>query len=164
MLCVLVLFMNGGPFSLTSTSNDRFFEKLIHDSFYLFSEFLPEICWEKIAEEIPFEFGFVCGLAWGSNPVFTSNKPTHYLLDYGYFDNYCVLGVHFSRKPKNYYDDKQSERLMLLETCSCQCFFFVSKKKNWNQDHRIWPQQTIYVRICEPFNIISVVLNRQLLA
>ena len=33
--------------------------------------------WEEIAKEILFLF---C-LAWGSNPGFTSNKPTHYLLD-----------------------------------------------------------------------------------
>ena len=36
-------------------------------------EFLPDICWEKMAEEILFVFCF---------DGFTSNKPTHYPLDY----------------------------------------------------------------------------------
>ena len=50
--------------------------------FYLLSKFLPEICWEGIAEKILFVYLFLC-LAWGSNPGFTSYKPTHCLLDYG---------------------------------------------------------------------------------
>ena len=65
---VLILYIIGGTYCLKSTPNDRFFEKLFHDRFYLLSEFLPEICWEEIAEEI---LGF------------SSNKPTHYLLDHG---------------------------------------------------------------------------------
>ena len=44
-------------------------------------EFLPEICGEEIAEEILISFGFDVWL----NPGFTSNKLTHYLLDYGDF-------------------------------------------------------------------------------
>ena len=37
---------------------DRFFEKLFMGIFYLLLEFLPEICWEEIAEEIFFVFCF----------------------------------------------------------------------------------------------------------
>ena len=46
--------------SLKSTPNDRFFEKLFMAVFFnLLSEFfLPEICWEEIAEEIFFVFCF----------------------------------------------------------------------------------------------------------
>ena len=40
-----------------STPNDRFFEKLSWQ-FYLLSEFLPEICWGEIGEEILFVFRF----------------------------------------------------------------------------------------------------------
>ena len=43
MLCVLNLYKSGGAYSLKSTPNDRFFEKIFHDNFYLLSEFLPEI-------------------------------------------------------------------------------------------------------------------------
>ena len=62
--------------------------------FYFLSEFLPEICWKEIAEEILFVFHFWC-LAWGSNRDFTSNKPTHYLLDHGDFTfNSIFLNTH----------------------------------------------------------------------
>ena len=46
--CVLILYMSGGTYSLKSTANDIFL--------YFFSEFLPEIWWEEIAEEIRFVF------------------------------------------------------------------------------------------------------------
>ena len=82
MFCVLILYISGGAYSLKSTPNDRFSEKLFMPIFYLLSEFLPDICCEKIVEEILFLFGFLC-LAWGSNTGFSSNKPTPYLLDHG---------------------------------------------------------------------------------
>ena len=37
-------YVSGGTYSLKSTPNDRFFEKLFMVIFYLLSEFLPEIC------------------------------------------------------------------------------------------------------------------------
>ena len=52
---------------------DRFFEKW---QVYLLSEFLSEICWEEIVEKIIFVI---------SNPGFQSNKPAHFLRDYGDF-------------------------------------------------------------------------------
>ena len=58
--------------------------------FYLPTEFLLEICWEEIAEEIFFRISFWC-LAWDPNPGFSSNKPTHYLLDLGVFN---VANIH----------------------------------------------------------------------
>ena len=39
-------------------SERQIFEKLFHGNFYLLSEFLPEICWEEVAEEIFFVFRF----------------------------------------------------------------------------------------------------------
>ena len=51
MLYVLILYINGGTYSLKSTANDRFFEKLFMAILFLRSEFLPEICWKEIAEE-----------------------------------------------------------------------------------------------------------------
>ena len=62
-------------------SERQIFKKLFHGRFISLSEFLPEICWDEVAEEIFFIFNFWC-LACGSNPGFMSNKPTHYLLDY----------------------------------------------------------------------------------
>ena len=72
-----ILYMSGGTYSLKSTPNDRFLEKLFMAILFLLSEILPEICWEEIAKEILFR----C-LVWGSNPGFMSKKPTYYLLDY----------------------------------------------------------------------------------
>ena len=76
MLFVLILRISGGPYSLKSTPNDKFFEKLFTAIFYLLSEFLPEICGEEIGEEILFVYRFD---VWPG----ASNKPTHYLLDHG---------------------------------------------------------------------------------
>ena len=58
MLCVLILYINGETYCLKSTPNDKFFEQPFHGNFYFLSEFLPEICWEEIAEEILFVFCF----------------------------------------------------------------------------------------------------------
>ena len=66
LLCVLILYISSGIYSLKLTPNNRFFWETFHNNFYLLSEFLPEIYW-------------------GSNPDFSSNKPTHYLLDHGDF-------------------------------------------------------------------------------
>ena len=67
-------------------SERQIFGETFHGSINLLSEFLPEICWEEIAVEILFVFRFWC-LAWDSNPGFSSNKPTHYLLDHGDFSS-----------------------------------------------------------------------------
>ena len=57
---------------------------------YLLSEFLPEICWAEIAEEIVFIFH--CG-DWSGirTQSFASNKPTHYILDHGDFNEICEI-------------------------------------------------------------------------
>ena len=56
--CVLILYISSGTYSLKSTPNDRFFEKLFIATLYQHSDFLPEICWEEIAEEMFFVFCF----------------------------------------------------------------------------------------------------------
>ena len=66
MLCVLILYINGRTYSLKSTPNNRFFEKLFMAGFYLLPEFLPEICREEIAEEILFVF---CFDVWPGTPT-----------------------------------------------------------------------------------------------
>ena len=49
MLCVLILYMSGGTYNLKSIPNNRFLTNFSWQ-FYLLSEFLPEICWEEVAE------------------------------------------------------------------------------------------------------------------
>ena len=56
----------------------------------LLSEFLPEIFWEEIAEEIIFFHILFWCLTWFTNLGFISNEPTYYLLDYGDFKCYLM--------------------------------------------------------------------------
>ena len=67
---------------LNIDSERQIFEKFFSWQIYLLSEFLPEICWEKIARKIFFFFIFRFD-AWSGirTQAFTSNKPTLYLLD-----------------------------------------------------------------------------------
>ena len=96
MLCVLILYICRGSYSLKSTLNDRFFEKLFIAILFTLRIFV------RNRRRNTFHILF-WRLAWGSNPGFTSNKPTHYLLDYGEFNNdniYCliILTGNFSSK------------------------------------------------------------------
>ena len=55
----LILYKSGGTYSITSTPNDRFLGNYsLQLYFYLLLEFLTEICWEEVAEEI-FSYFFV---------------------------------------------------------------------------------------------------------
>ena len=62
--------------SLTSTPNDKFFETLFR-GWFLFTLRI-------YSEEIFFVFSYWC-LTWSLNLGLTSNKPTHYLQDWGDF-------------------------------------------------------------------------------
>ena len=89
MLCVLILYISDGTYSLKSTPNDRFF--LINFSWqisFAFSVFARNLL-RGNRRRNNFCISFWC-LAWGSNPGFTSNKPTHYLLDCG---DFMPLGI-----------------------------------------------------------------------
>ena len=63
---------------LKSTPNDRFFEKL----FMAVLIYSQSFCLKSAARESSKKYFlyFVLILAWGSNPGFTSHKPTHYPL------------------------------------------------------------------------------------
>ena len=52
IVCVNFIHKWRATYSLKSTPNYKFFEKLFIAIFHLLSEFLPEICWEDIAEGI----------------------------------------------------------------------------------------------------------------
>ena len=83
MLCVLILYINGRTYSLKSTPNDRFFEKLFMAILFTLRVFARNLL-RGNRRRYTFPISFWC-LAWDSNPDFSSNKPTHYLLDHGDF-------------------------------------------------------------------------------
>ena len=58
MLCVLILYISGGTLQFKIDSEWQIFWEILHGSFNLLSEFLPEICWEEIAEKILFVICF----------------------------------------------------------------------------------------------------------
>ena len=89
MLCVLILYISGGTYSLKSTANDRFFEKLFMTIIITVRVFARNLL-RGNRRRNTFRILFWC-LACGSYPGFTSNKPTHYLLDYGDFVFNLVL-------------------------------------------------------------------------
>ena len=86
---MLILYINDGTYNLKSTPNDRIFSETFHGSLYLLSQFLPEICWDKIAAEIIF---VICFDIWtGARTLaFTCNKLTHYLLNNGDFRTFIL--------------------------------------------------------------------------
>ena len=57
MLCVLILYISDGTYSLESTSNDRFFEKLFMAILFTLRVFVRNLL-RRIAEEILFVFCF----------------------------------------------------------------------------------------------------------
>ena len=87
MLCVLNLYISGGTYSLKSTSNDRFFEKLFMAILFTLRVFARNLL-RGNRRRNTLSISFWC-LAWDSNPSFSSNKPTHYLLDHG--DHCCLI-------------------------------------------------------------------------
>ena len=79
MLCALILYVSGGTFNLTSTPNNKFFEELLHGSFICSQSSCQKSDERKCRRNVFFFFIF----RFDANPGFTSNKSTHYLLDYG---------------------------------------------------------------------------------
>ena len=83
MLCVLILYISGRTYSLKSTPNDRFFEKLFTAILFTLRIFARNLMIGNRRRNT-FRISFWC-MAWKSNLGFSSNKPTHYLLDHGDF-------------------------------------------------------------------------------
>ena len=63
-------------------SERQIFWETFHGNFYLLSEFFARNLLRGNPRRYTFRISFWC-LAWDSNPDFSSNKPTHYLLDHG---------------------------------------------------------------------------------
>ena len=83
MLCVLILAMSEGAYSLTLNST-----KFLH--FRVFARRLlrgmPEGYWEECASKNIFYVVFCSGIqTWDLKHGLSSNKPTQHLLDYGNF-------------------------------------------------------------------------------
>ena len=87
MLCVLILYMNDGTYSLKSSTNDRFLRNFPWQFFIHPQNFCQISAESKSPKQYFFCISFEpCGGAfetWGDlNPGFTSNKTTFYLLAY----------------------------------------------------------------------------------
>ena len=83
VVCV-ILYISGGrdlQFKVDSERQTFFFEKLYMAILFTLKVFSRNLL-RGNRQRNTFCILFWC-LAWGSNPGFTSNKPTHYLLDYG---------------------------------------------------------------------------------
>ena len=80
MLCVLILYISGVTYSLKSTPNDKFFEKLFMAILFTLRVFCQKSAEWKSPTIYCLYFVLMSGLGF-ENPGFTSNKPTHYLLD-----------------------------------------------------------------------------------
>ena len=66
------------------------FEKLFKANLFTLGVFARNLLREIRRRNIFFHFSFSC-LTWYTNPSFTSNKPTHYLLDYGDFRSAVIF-------------------------------------------------------------------------
>ena len=80
MLCVSILYISGH--SLKSTPNDRFFLKNFSWQFYFTHRVFVRNLRRGNCRRNTFRILLWC-LAWDSNPGFSSNKPTYYLLHQG---------------------------------------------------------------------------------
>ena len=83
MLYGLILYISGETYSFKVDSEIQIFEKLFMAILFDLRVFARNLLRES-SRRNTFCISFRC-LVWGSNPNFTSNKPTHYLLDYGDF-------------------------------------------------------------------------------
>ena len=85
MLCVLILYISGGTYSLKSTPNERFFWETFHGNFIYSQRFSQKSAERKSPKKYFFCILFWC-LAWDSNPGFSSNKPSSNLYSYSKFE------------------------------------------------------------------------------
>ena len=94
---VCVNFIHKWRDLLFKVDSERQTWETFHGNFIYSLKFLPEICWEEIAVEILFVFRF--DLWPGTRTLaFSSNKPTHYLLDHGDFTHIVwVNSIHEER-------------------------------------------------------------------
>ena len=100
VVCVNFLYISGGTYSLKSIPNDRF-EKLFMAILFTLRVFARNLL-RGNRRRNTFCILFWC-LAWDSNPGFSSNKPTHYLLDHGDFQPFISLFESFKTTKEEIY-------------------------------------------------------------
>ena len=104
MLCVLILYINGGTYSLKSLPNDRSFKKLFMAILFTLRVFARNLL-RGNRRRNKFRILFRC-LAWGSTPGFLSNKPTHYLQNHGDFA--------YKENPKAYIENPMHPKRVII--------------------------------------------------
>ena len=107
---MLILYISGGTYSLKLTPNDRFFEKLFMAILFTLRDFVRNLlrgnC-RRNTFRISFWF-----LVWDSNPGFSSNKPTHYLLDHS--DAFILILISWNLYSFSKFEVILTTRMMLL--------------------------------------------------
>ena len=88
---MLILYISGGIYSLKSTPNDRLFLRNFSWQFLFTLRIFARNLLRGNRRRNTFRISIWC-LAWDSNPGFSSNKPTHYLLDHGDFNSSAISG------------------------------------------------------------------------
>ena len=83
LVWVIIIQFPDKTYSLRSTPNDRFFEKLFMAILFTLRVFVRNLL-RRNRRRNTFRISFWC-LAWDTNPDFSSNKPTHYPLEHGNF-------------------------------------------------------------------------------
>ena len=81
MLCVLILYVRGGTYSLTSTPNDRFLRNFFMAGLFIFRDFARNLLRVSFRRNI-FSYFILDGWPGIRTHVFGSNKPTPYILDH----------------------------------------------------------------------------------
>ena len=81
MLCVLILYMSGWTYNLKSTPNDRFLWSFFMAILFKLKVFVRSLLRGNRRRNI-----FIFSFWWLTSSGLTSNKPTHYLPDYGVFN------------------------------------------------------------------------------
>ena len=88
LLVELILYLRDRTYSLTATVKDRFLRYFFMVGWFTLRVFVRNLLRGNLRRNIFFHISFSC-LIWDTNPGFTSNKPTHYLLDHGDLNEKC---------------------------------------------------------------------------
>ena len=120
-MCVLFLFISGGTYSLKLTANSNIlFVKLFMAILFTLRVFARNLL-RGNRRRNTFCILFWC-LAWGSNPGLSSNKPKHYLLDYG---DYNMTLYHMVDLSYFLHLISKANQLEIFQT-------FISPQRNWS--------------------------------
>ena len=82
MLCALTLYRSCGTYSINSSPNDGFLRSFFMAILLALKVFIRNLLRGSCQRRNIFILSFLC-LTWDLNSGLTSNKPIHYLLDYG---------------------------------------------------------------------------------